>query len=142
MAIFRNWPPKLFALAVVLLLPLGLLAAEDASKQATDAATGWLTLIDAGQYDESWNQAATMFRRRVTQSQWAQEVKVVREPMGKVQSRAAAGARLVTSLPGAPDGHYAILQFRSKFASKADATETVTMTMQNDTWKAAGYFIK
>jgi hypothetical protein len=110
--------------------------------QATAAATNWLALVDDGKYDQSWNEASKLFRERVTQAQWASEAKTVREPLGIVHSRAAQAAQFVTSLPGVPDGDYAVLQFRSKFAHNANAIETVTVMIQDGAWRAAGYFIK
>jgi hypothetical protein len=110
--------------------------------QATAAATNWLALVDNGKYEQSWNEASKLFRERVTRARWASEAKTVREPFGVVQSRAAQAAQFVTSLPGVPDGDYVVLKFRSKFAHKANAIETVTVMMQDGAWKAAGYFIK
>jgi hypothetical protein len=43
--------------------------------------------------------------------------------------------RFTASLPGVPDGQYAVLQFNFKFAHKANAVETVTMMRQDGMWK-------
>jgi Protein of unknown function (DUF4019) len=133
---------RLIAFGLALMLPITAIAAAGASKEATDAARSWLALIDAGRYDRSWNDASSLFREHVTQAQWAAEAKAAREPLGAVESRGAPTVRLATSLPGAPDGQYAILQFHSRFAHKADAVEIVTMMMDDGTWKSAGYFIR
>lgn len=130
------------AFVVALAFPVSAMAAADTSKQATDAATNWLALIDAGKYEQSWSEASKLFQEHVTQAQWATQAKAAREPLGAVVSRATPAVRLATSLPGVPDGQYAILQFHSKYAHKANAVETVTMMMQDGSWKAAGYFIK
>lgn len=130
------------ALVITLLVPLSAIAATDSSEQVMDAAKNWLALVDGGQYGQSWSEASSLFRGHVTQRQWASEIKAVRAPLGAVQSRAAPTVRFATSLPGVPDGHYAILQFHCKFARKADAIETVTMMMDDGAWKLAGYFIK
>jgi hypothetical protein len=50
--------------------------------------------------------------------------------------------QFATALPGVPDRDYVVLQFHCKFAHKANATETVTLMMQDGDWKAAGYFIR
>jgi hypothetical protein len=129
------------ALIVALVLPLSAMAADE-SKEAADAATNWVALIDAGRYQQSWQQAGELFRERVTQTQWASEAKSAREPFGSLQSRTMSAVRFASSLPGVPDGRYAIVQFHSQFAHKASAVETVTLMMEDGTWKAAGYFIK
>jgi hypothetical protein len=48
-----------------------------------------------------------------------------------------------TSVPGAPDGNYVVMQFATRFENKQAATETVTVLQEQDgTWEAAGYYIK
>jgi hypothetical protein len=133
---------RLITFVFALMLPIAAIAAAGTSKEATDAARSWLALIDAGQYDQSWKDASNLFREHVTQAQWAAAAKTTRQPLGAIESRGAPTVRFATSLPGAPDGRYAVIQFHSKFAHKADAVETVTMMMDNGTWKAAGYFIR
>ena len=49
----------------------------------------------------------------------------------------------VTELPGAPDGQYVVIQFKTAFANKQSAIETVTPMLEEDgRWLVAGYFIK
>jgi hypothetical protein len=130
------------ALIIALILPLSALAAADTSKPAANAATNWLALIDAGRYEQSWQQAGKLFRERVRQTQWASEAKSAREPLGAVQSRTVLAVRFASSLPGVPDSRYAIVQFHSVFAHKANAVETITLMMEDGTWKTVGYFIR
>jgi hypothetical protein len=137
-----GWLRGLIPFFAALVLSGSLMAAEDSPQQVTDAARNWLTLIDTGKYDQSWDGASKLFRERVAEAQWVTEVKAAREPLGAVESRMAPAVHFAASLPGAPDGRYAILQFRSKFEHKRDAVETVTMMIDDGTWKLAGYFIK
>lgn len=52
-------------------------------------------------------------------------------------------ARYRTSVPGAPDGEYVVVQFKTSFDKKAKAIETVTPMKDPDgQWRVAGYFIK
>jgi hypothetical protein len=46
------------------------------------------------------------------------------------------------SLPGAPDGDYEVVQFQTRFANKAAATETVVLSREATGWKVDGYFIR
>jgi hypothetical protein len=67
----------------------------------------------------------------------------VRQPLGTLRQREAKAAEYKTSLPGAPDGKYVLLQYQSAFENKASAIESVTVVMDSDgAWKVAGYFIK
>lgn len=131
------------AIAFALLMPVAALAAGAPAdgQKATDAARSWLVLIDNGRYADSWTGASALFKQRVSQEQWVGMVKPIRESFGATVSRTPEGAEMKTSLPGAPDGRYAIVRFKAKFAKKAEATETVTMMLDGNAWKAAGYFI-
>jgi Protein of unknown function (DUF4019) len=133
---------RMIALVLGLFLSVSAVAAADQSQDVTDAAKAWLSLIDSGQYEQSWNDAGKLFQAHVTDAQWSGQVKAVRDSLGAVETRNPPAVRFATSLPGVPDGQYAILQFHTKFAHKADATESVTMMMDNGAWKLAGYFIK
>jgi hypothetical protein len=47
------------------------------------------------------------------------------------------------SLPGAPDGEYVVIQYRTSFENKNDAIETVTPMKDTDgTWRVSGYYVK
>ena len=103
----------------------------------------WLALVDQGRTAESWSEAASHFRRAVSDAQWAAATDAVRTPLGAVVSRALKSEQRATELPGAPDGEYAVLQFATTFAHKRSAVETVTMMRDTDgRWRAAGYFIR
>jgi hypothetical protein len=67
----------------------------------------------------------------------------VRGPLGTLISRKVESARCASSLPGAPDGEYVVIQNESQFANKASAIETVTPRLEKDgSWKVSGYYIK
>ena len=128
-----------FAFAL-LLLPVAALA--DASADASAAAKAWLALIDKGDFATSWTESSGLMQARVSQADWTKAAQPIHEQLGAVVSRAPAGVDMVTALPGAPDGQYAIVRFATKFEKKADAKETVTMMLDGGKWKSAGYFIQ
>jgi hypothetical protein len=118
--------------------------AEDSpEKSAQRAAETWLGHVDAGQYAASWQAASPYVQGAVTESGWTTYLQGVRTPLGKVLSRHLTSAQHTTSLPGAPDGHYVVMQFDTRFEHKQAAIETVTFLQAKDgQWKAAGYYIK
>jgi len=138
------------AVTVVVALFLGALAPtsagagnETAEKQATAAAQSWLALVDAGKFDESWDAAASMFRAALTKADWVRTAGAVRTPLGAVTSRKLKSKRFTTTLPGAPDGQYVVIQFDTSFEHKASAIETITPMLDKDgSWRVSGYFIK
>jgi ABC-type Fe3+-hydroxamate transport system substrate-binding protein len=118
-------------------------ASSEAVSAGTSAAESWLKLVDEGQYDASWTNAASVFRGAVTSEAWSKAVGGVRGQLGKLGSRKLASANYTTSVPGAPDGKYVIMQFDTSFEKKASAVETVTSMQDPDGgWRVAGYFIK
>jgi hypothetical protein len=135
-----------------LLCVLGLLAAAvfccaqahaDTGKTAVSAARSWLTLIDKDHYVESWQEASAYFRGAVSRNTWETSLDGVRKPLGRVLSRKLRTTKQYKELPGAPDGRYVVMEYRTSFENKRSATETVTFVLEKDgTWKAAGYFIK
>jgi hypothetical protein len=130
----------LLAIAFALLLPVAALA--DPSADATNAAKAWVALVDAGNFAQSWTDSSGLMRARVSQADWAKAAQPVHDQLGPVVSREPAGVDMMKALPGAPDGDYAIVHFKTKFAKKAEAKETVTMMMDGGKWKSAGYFIQ
>ena len=136
-------------LPIFLLLVAGQAArAQDsapAPQAAIDAANGFLTLIDHGQYDESWDACATAFKNSVTKPAWNTVLSVNRRRFGALESRRLVSAETVTNVPGSPDGHYAVLHYRSSFGAgktTKTATETVTLSNENGKWLGYQYAVK
>jgi predicted Ser/Thr protein kinase len=110
---------------------------------AVSAAESWLAGIDAGKYAESWTEAEPNFRSAVSQVEWISDLTSVRSPLGALLSRSLKSVRSCNSLPGAPAGHYVVMQFDTSFANSDSNVETVTFAQTKDgKWEASGYFIK
>lgn len=128
-----------------LFLPLlaGAGASDDAKQKAQAAAGSWLALADSGRYEESWTAAAAAFQKAVGKEAWKSAIRSAREPLGKVRSRTLKSATYSTSLPGAPDGEYVVLQYDTVFEHKQAAVETITPMREDDgSWKVSGYFVR
>jgi hypothetical protein len=64
-------------------------------------------------------------------------------PRGSVVQRTLASTRFEKSFPGAPEGEYAVLAFRTAFEKEAGGTETVTLEREPDgIWRVVGYTIR
>ena len=107
------------------------------------AAETWLKLVDTEQYEESWEQAAELFKGGVTKEQWQQAASGVRKPLGPLVSRKLKSRQYTEQLPGAPDGQYVVIQFDAVFENKSAAVETVTPMLDPDgAWRVSGYFLR
>lgn len=121
----------------------GIASEHEKEQPAISAAMTWLNLVDNGQYAESWNTAALYFKHAVSMDQWEGSLDAVRKPLGKPLSRSVETTNYRTSLPGAPDGRYMVIQFKTSFENKKTAIETVTPMMDKDgKWRVSGYYIK
>jgi Protein of unknown function (DUF4019) len=136
-------PIIVLSLVLGLMCHASLMAGPDEERAGLDSAGAWLTLVDAGQYDKSWDQAASIFKESLSKDQWVKALNNVRTPLGKVISRTSASTTYTTSLPGVPDGQYVVIQYNTSFENKKAAIETVTpMLDKNGKWRVSGYFIK
>jgi hypothetical protein len=99
--------------------------------------------VDAGEYGKSWDEAAPRFRSAVSRADWEKAVRGARAPYGTLLSRRTRAAIPQTSLPGAGEGHYVVVQTDASFEHKKSATETCAMELATDgRWRLAGYFIR
>jgi len=131
------------AFALSLAVPVRATDVEEAEKKAVEAALKWLKLLDEGKYAESYEAAAERFKKVVTKERWIKSMNAFRKPLGKMLSRKLKAKKYTTSLPGAPDGEYVLMQFETSFENKKSAVESLTPMLDSDgEWRVSGYFIK
>lgn len=130
----------------VLVCGLGIFAATAQADEKTDAAVtaakSWLALVDSKEYKKSWQEAAPFFKDKVKEEQWSEMVASARKPFGVLKSRELSSVMYKTSLPGAPDGEYVVIQFKTSFTDKRESVETVTPMKADGIWRVSGYYIK
>ena len=146
-----------FVLAVViarkllLTAPLALLfvvwdaaLAQDAQTSTVQSiARAWLALTDRDDAAASYETAGTKFKSTMTRDRWIETLAQERAPRGAVERRSVFKTDFVMSFPGAPEGNYAIVLFRTSFATRSDSSETVTLEREPDgNWRVVGYFIR
>jgi hypothetical protein len=104
-------------------------------------AIAWLSIVDQHEYGVSWDIASSLFRSRINRSDWKRAASAAHKSLGSLISRSFEEMRYATSLPGAPDGEYAILQFQTQFRNNGSAIETAALVREEGTWKIAGYSV-
>ncbi|MBL8498705.1 DUF4019 domain-containing protein [Nitrosomonas sp. JL21] len=111
--------------------------------QVERSARDWLARVDAGNYPESWEQAAPLLKSKINQAEWVKSTTAVRATRGEMTARYIATAGTTTSLSGFPDGEYIVLQFYTTFAPQSLALETITLTKASgETWQVIDYAMK
>lgn len=111
-------------------------------KAAVASAEQWVKLLDARRWEDSWRVSGATFRSQLSPADWVSTIQPLRPPMGAVSSRALKAMSSASSLPGAPDGNYKIVQFETNFANRRGAVETVVLAQEGANWKVNGYFIR
>jgi hypothetical protein len=135
---------RLMTLAIICLLIGPVVMAQDKNTEAAQkGAESWLAVVDKGDYAGSYAEAASIFKTAITNEDWVQKVRAARGPLGKVTSRKLKRAQYKTSLPGAPDGKYVVIQYDTSFENKRSAVETIVPMLDKDgQWRVSGYFIR
>ncbi|MHA6721758.1 helix-turn-helix domain-containing protein [Sphingomonas sp. RS2018] len=117
--------------------PAPTVQAEATDAQVAAAALNWLALVDAGRWEDSWKETGSSFRKLNTAAVWAAASEKARAPLGAVRTRALVSQE---DVPAPPAG-YRLVKFRTSFANKADATETMTLAREDGAWRVTGIWI-
>lgn len=110
----------------------------EASAMATQA---WLDKVDKGHYGESWDNASELLKLTMTKDDWEKLMEKTRKPLGAVKSRQVVDQRVAKNPKGLPAGDYIVMVYKTVFAKKADATELVTLFLQDGSWHVLTYQI-
>jgi hypothetical protein len=133
----------LLALAAALFYAGPLAAQDPRASLVQETARAWLADTDRGNAAQSWKNAGKQFRNAITVERWAESLNAARVPLGALSQRAQIGTQFHKSIPGAPDGEYAIVLFRTTFEKKLNSRETVTLEHEPDgAWRVIGYLIQ
>lgn len=111
--------------------------AEAPDPAVVEAARQFLILGDQGRWEDSYRATGTAFRKLNTLQVWTSVSEKVRPPLGAVLSRVLISEE---TLPAPPSG-YEVIKFRTSFANKANAVETVTLDREGDDWRVVGVTI-
>lgn len=143
----RAWK-KLAACLLVLPALLVLAGAAGAAgytegEQAQETAQRWLELLDRGDYDSAYYEAAPMLQRALTLEKWRETMSALAAKLGPAQEHKLLYGRPAQDLPGAPKGQYYLLVFKPSFAKQPQLLEQVALTRKSGgQWRVAGYYLK
>jgi len=115
----------------------------EAEMAAMECSQAWLALLDDGKYDQGWDASAEFLQSAVGKEDLSKSLMAARKPLGKMISREIITKQYTTSVPGAPDGEYVIIQYNTTFENKKSSIETITPMLDKDgKWRVSGYYIK
>ncbi len=134
----------LFTLAILAISPL-IFAGETnyVDKLAVKSCDSIVMTIDKGDYNRSYELSAKYFKNSLGSSdKWTEMLNTVRKPLGKSLSRELISSNSMNQVPGAPDGDYVQVKYKTSFENKKESVETVVVIKEDNKWKLDGYFIK
>lgn len=104
---------------------------------AASSARQWLAAVDRSDWNESWNATGESFKALNTTGRWTEASEAARRPLGAVLSR-----NLVSEewFPAPPYG-YRVVRFKTSFANKSGAIETLSLSLEDGSWKVVAYII-
>ncbi len=100
-----------------------------------ERARQWLTLVDDGNYAQTWSEAGAAFRAGRSSRTWADNGAAMRGPPGAMASRDLKSIDLSRA-------DVAVVRYDSVFAHKAAAVETVTLVFEKGGWAVTDYSIR
>lgn len=131
----------LAALAALSIAPAAL-AQNPRAVQAQEVAREWLALADRQDADATHRAAGAKFREALTAERWREALKRVRGPLGETVQRTVMSTKLTRTLPGQPDGDYALVAFRTSWTGKSVGREFVSLAYEDGRWWVIGYVIQ
>lgn len=109
-----------------------------AQSAAVAAALGWLALVDRGDWNGSWEATGQSFKTLNTPETWARVAHQVQGPLGAVKARVLLSEEAV---PAPPYG-YQMVKFRTDYANKAGAIETLSLVREGGSWRVVGVMVE
>ncbi|MBX7481784.1 helix-turn-helix domain-containing protein [Qipengyuania qiaonensis] len=114
----------------------GTVQTQPSDAEVESAARAWLEMVDARDWEASYAATAASFREANTLKLWSDTAQSVQSGLGAKLSREFVGQDDVPS----PQG-IVIVKFRTDFANRADALETISLVREGGTWKVAGIYV-
>ncbi len=94
-------------------------------------------MIDASDWQGSYDAAGKQFRDVNTVDDWAGASRQVREPLGPVIARELLTIRFLN----APPSGYQEVAFAAQFANRERVVETVTLQKEDGVWRPVGIMV-
>ena len=134
----------LLAVSIIVLYPtLSKKIDPQIIRAGTEAAEDFLYLVDAEEYEQSWESSSRLMREKIFLEVWNERISAMRDKFGSLNSRKQDDVSFSDFAENAPDGQYLTFTYASSFEKKSSATETINLMLEeDDRWRVVGYFIK
>lgn len=109
-----------------------------AESAAVGAARDWLALVDKGDWNGSWAATGQSFKALNSVETWSRVAREVQGPLGAVKARVLLSEQEV---PAPPYG-YQMVKFRTDYANKPGAIETLSLVREGGAWRVVGITVE
>jgi len=118
--------------------------AQASASDARASAESWVQLVDQGNGNESWRQAAASFKTVTPSQKWVASVQHVRRTLGPLQRRTLRRAAATDVLPTGEQGQFMLIEFDSVFTHRMGTSfETIALIFESDRqWRVLRYDVK
>ena len=111
--------------------------AEADKARLRELAEGWLKLVDAGRYEESWEGVSAELKAKYARERWRAALQPFLSKVGKIKARSFKSAGY-----SEPDAEVVAVAFESAFTKLRAGSETVMLKLEADgRWRVASYTI-
>jgi hypothetical protein len=129
---------RLAGLLCAATLPL-LAQDDDRAAQAALVAKAWVAEIDAGNYEQSYDDAGSALHQKVPVDTWIKILKTERPTLGKVVAREETSTSYKPNGFEGIDGEFMVVSYRTAFENKPHELEYVVLRREGGKWRATGY---
>ncbi len=142
-----TWQIHLGLLCISLLLivipAFNKLPSQQVAEKSLVAATEFLFLVDTEEYAKSWHVTADAMKDMLTQKAWNKKIEELRGYLGPAIERIRHRITYTASASNVPEGEYVVMTFITRFASRPQVIETLTLMLGADNeWRVAGYYLR
>lgn len=110
---------------------------------ARASAEAWVKLVDQGDGEVSWRQAAVSFKTVTPSQKWMASVQHMRRTLGPRLWRRFRRGTATHLLPTGQRGEFMLLEFDSAFGHRTGACESIALVLESDgQWRVVWYDIK
>jgi len=133
-----GWKATAICLLILVLALPRLVAADEANQDLADEVAAYaragqfVDRLDQGDYSGAWMALDSHSRQLEQPLLWQQRQAAIRAAYGAVLQRQPRPAYHRRSYAQHPDGHYIVVSFATRFASKALGIETIIVRQEPD----------
>jgi len=112
---------------------------DDLVANSLSAAQSWITQIDSGQYQDSYDSGGSALHEKTKEDVWLRVLRALRQPWGDVLNRKEVNHEFKPDGFEGAEGQFMVVTYDTSFKKLPDAMEVVVLKLEDGKWRGAGY---